>query len=123
MSALHGLARRVRGLVLNAHHQKAVRVFGVVLVLDLLAGLLFGVVDHCGFWNGLYFSIVTVTTVGFGDVTPQGWAAHVVAVAIMLLIIPTWTAVFSFFTTGLLASHVDEKTDQQTAELKGYMGP
>jgi Ion channel len=109
-----------RRTALNAHHKRAVRVFGVVLALDILAGVLFGATDRCGLWNGLYFAIVTVTTVGYGDVSPHGWAAHAVAVAVMLLIIPTWTAVFSFFTTGLLATHVDEKTDKQTEELKEH---
>jgi hypothetical protein len=106
---------------LNLHHQKAVRLLGIVVVLDVAGGAVFGAVDHCGLWNGLYFGVVTVTTVGYGDVTPHGWAAHIVALAIMVLIIPTWTAVFSFFTTGLMAEHVDAKTDRQTAELKEQM--
>lgn len=106
---------------MNVHHQRAALLFGIVIALDLLFGALFGVADHVGVWDGVYFGIVTVTTVGFGDVVPHGWAGHLIAVAIMLLILPLWSTVFSFITAGLTADHMDAKTDRQTAELKEHV--
>lgn len=91
------------------HHRRAARLFAAVIVLDLGLGALFGLAEHVGAWNGMYFAIVTVTTVGYGDITPHGWLPHLLAVAIMLLIVPLWSAVFSLVTTGLTADHVDKR--------------
>jgi hypothetical protein len=96
------------------HHRRAARLFGAVVVLDVALGAAFGATDHVGVWNGIYFGVVTVTTVGYGDILPHGWAAHVLAVAVMLLIIPLWSTVFSFITAGLTADHIDKRH----AELK-----
>ena len=104
------------------HHRRAAWLFSAVIVLDVAFGAVFGLADHVGAWNGVYFGFVTVTTVGYGDILPHGWAAHVLAVAIMLLILPLWSTVFSFVTAGLTADHIDARTDKQTAELKKHIG-
>jgi len=30
--------------------------------------------EHVSFGNSIYFSVVTITTLGYGDFTPQGWS-------------------------------------------------
>lgn len=108
---------------MNVHHRRAAGLFSAVIALDLAFGIAFGLADHVGAWNGVYFGFVTVTTVGYGDVLPHGWVPHVLAVAIMLLILPLWSTVFSFITAGLTADHIDTKTDKQTQEIKEHIGP
>jgi voltage-gated potassium channel Kch len=93
----------------NIHHKRAAVLFGSVLAAVVLLGAVFGAADHCGTWNGIYFGVTTVTTVGYGDVIPRGWAAHLLAVAIMILIIPLWTGAFSLVTTGFTADHIDTR--------------
>jgi hypothetical protein len=105
----------------NVHHTWAVRALAAVVLLDIGLGVAFGYADHYGVWNGVYFAVVTVTTVGYGDVVPHGWAAHAVALAIMVLILPLWTGVFSLFAAGLIANHVDQKTDRQTRDIKQHV--
>ena len=90
-------------------HRRAVQLFGVVTVLDQGLGALFGHVDGVGVLNGMYWAVVTVTTVGYGDITPHGWAPHLVAVAVMVLAIPLWTGAFGLVTSGFLAWHIDKK--------------
>lgn len=107
--------------VIHVHHQRAIRIFGIVIVLDLASGVAFGVSDHVGMWNGIYFSIVTVTTVGYGDVTPHGWLAHLLAVTIMFLVLPLWGAMFSYLTAGITAGHAEKMTEKQTEELKEHV--
>jgi voltage-gated potassium channel len=94
---------------LNGHQDRALCLFLAVIAADLAFGVLFGYADHDGPWDGMYFAITTVTTVGYGDVTPHGWGAHLVAVSIMLLVVPLWAGVFSLVTTGLTAAHVDRR--------------
>jgi voltage-gated potassium channel len=106
---------------MNVHHRRALQLFTVVFALDLLSGAGFGLADGVGVWNGIYFSIVTVTTVGYGDISPRGWLPHLLAVAIMFLILPLWGTVFSYITAGLTADHVDAKTDRQTHDIKQHV--
>ncbi|MBI1354252.1 MAG: hypothetical protein GC160_07895 [Acidobacteria bacterium] len=39
---------------------------------------------HNGFWGGLWWAIVTVTTVGYGDIAPQTAGGRILAVLLML---------------------------------------
>lgn len=96
---------------MNVHHKKALRVLAVTVVLDVALGAAFGYSTHTGFWHGVYCATGTATTVGC-DVDPQGWLSHVVSAIMMLTIIPLFASVFSFFTTGLTADHIDVRHEQ-----------
>jgi voltage-gated potassium channel len=86
--------------------------FSAVAVLVVTLGALYGTVTPVGPWDGMYFAVVTVTTVGYGDIVPRGWEAHLVALAIMVMIIPLWSAVFSLLTSGIVADHVDRRHEE-----------
>lgn len=103
------------------HHKRMTGLLALVAAMVAGLGALYGTVTPIGPWDGMYFAVVTVTTVGYGDIVPRGWEAHLVALAIMILIIPAWTGVFSLLTTGMLANHVDAKTDKQTEQIKEHI--
>jgi len=59
----------------------------VTILVVILGGILMRVLDHeeySSVWRGMWFSLQTVTTVGFGDVTPQRVEGRIVAAFIML---------------------------------------
>lgn len=101
---------------MNMHHRRAIWLFCLVVVLDQAFGVLFGYADHVGIFNGMYFAVTTVTTVGYGDIVPHGWAAHLVAVGIMILFVPLWASIFSLVAAGFVADHIDNKNDQSSRE-------
>ena len=56
-------------------------------VIVIASGLLMRVLDHREFPNiflGMWWAIQTVTTVGYGDVTPKALAGRIVAAIVML---------------------------------------
>jgi hypothetical protein len=77
------------------------------LLLALGFGLLFwfdrafewGLLDHSGGSGGalspFYFSVVTYTTLGFGDITPAGWQGELLVILEVIL---------GYTTLGLLLS-------------------
>lgn len=84
-----------------ARHRLALATIAAAILLDVALGLAFGAVDHVGPWNGLYFGLVTATTIGYGDVLPHGWLPHLLTATMALTVVPLWSASFSLFTAGL----------------------
>jgi voltage-gated potassium channel len=88
----------------HRHHKRAVVTITAAVLLDTALGLGFAAADHVSVPDDLWFSVVTATTVGYGDVVPHGWAAHLIAVTIMLSVIPLFAATFSLLTSGLTST-------------------
>lgn len=54
-----------------------------VLLGLLVAGALFGAVENLSMWDGVWWAVTTVTTVGDGTVTPQTVAGRIIGMAVM----------------------------------------
>jgi len=87
-------------------HRGAIITIASATVLDALGGVAFAAVEHLPVTTGLYWSVVTATTVGFGDVVPTSPTARLISVFVMLTVIPLFSATFSLFTAGLQAGHL-----------------
>ena len=78
---------------------------GVAFAVELAcAAWAFAVTSGVSYWTGLYFAVTTATTVGYGDVSPRGGAARLIAVLFMLTAIPLlgmiWTSVTGLHVKG-----------------------
>lgn len=111
---------RRKYLPLNHHYKRALIILAVTVVLDVVLGVLYGIDDHIGVWHGLYCATGTATSLGC-DVLPVDGAGYVLSFLMMLTILPLFSTIFSLVTTGLTASHVDEKTAEQTNAIKGHV--
>jgi len=59
----------------------------VTVVVVILGGILMRLLDreeYPSIWSGMWFALQTVTTVGYGDVTPERLEGRIVAAFIML---------------------------------------
>ena len=77
---------RVAQLARGAFSLEGVRYAGLLAVLTAFAGAhAFSVAENIPSSEGFYWAMSTMTTVGYGDVTPTTGSGQVIAVAVMLV--------------------------------------
>ena len=77
----------------------------VTAVIVLASGVLMRLLDHKEYpniWLGIWWAIQTVTTVGYGDVTPKSLPGRIVAGAVML----EGIALLAIVTAGVTSAFV-----------------
>jgi voltage-gated potassium channel len=91
----------------------------LVLLFVVVAGSAVARVDSedvGSIWDGIWWALVTVTRVGYGDVVPKSVAGRIVAAVVMLVGI----GFFALLTATVAATFVkqDERPDEMRAELR-----
>jgi voltage-gated potassium channel len=79
----------------------------VTVMVTIAAGVLMWALDHKEFpnvWLGLWWAVQTVTTVGYGDVTPENVKGRVLAALVMLTGIGFLTVVTASITAVFVES-------------------
>jgi voltage-gated potassium channel len=75
-------------------------------IVVVVGGILMRFLDHeeySNVWVGMWWAIQTVTTVGYGDVTPRATSGRIVAVLVMLEGIALLTIVIAAITSTFVA--------------------
>jgi voltage-gated potassium channel len=88
------------------------------VAFDLIGAVWFAAVEHLPVLTGIYWSITTATTVGYGDITPQTHTGRLIAVLVMLTVIPLFAATFSLLTTSLTTAHMSKLHDEAMAHIQ-----
>ena len=103
---------------------------GVIVVATTLVvvggGILIRVLDHHEYstvWVGMWWSLQTVTTVGYGDVTPKAVAGRLVGAFVMLegiafLAIVTAAITSTFVARAQSERAAAEQADEETEEAR-----
>jgi voltage-gated potassium channel len=108
------MVRRVLSRIINSNRNLTIT-FCLIIFSSATS---YSVSEKTTFLDALWWSIVTATTVGYGDAFPQGLLGKITAIALMLsmvlLIIPAITARMA---SGLIVNN-DAFTDIEQEELK-----
>lgn len=96
------------------------------VVIVVVSGVAIRGLDHheyTSIWEGMWWALQTVTTVGYGDVTPESVAGRFVAGAVMLagvaLVAIVTAAVTSSFVARVQAQRrAEDATDENLAEQR-----
>ena len=106
-------------LLLRVFNNKRLRtVLSLILIFIAFFGFIFFITepDVKSFSDGLWWALVTITTVGYGDITPLTSIGRLVASALMFLglgLIASLTAVIS---VKFIQSFVDHHTNDDVLE-------
>ena len=92
---------------------------GVIVVATAVVVTISGVAiraldsrEYSSIWEGMWWALQTVTTVGYGDVTPENVAGRFVAGAVML----AGVALVAIVTAAVTSSFVARAEEQRGAE-------
>jgi voltage-gated potassium channel len=84
-------------------------------VIVVVSGVAIRALDHreyASVWEGMWWALQTVTTVGYGDVTPESVSGRFVAGAVML----AGVALVAIVTAAVTSSFVARVQEQRRAE-------
>ena len=106
--ALYGsdLARLLRGFIRGLALSPIFALFTMTVLMGSLAyyAVEYGHSVH-SYFDALWFTIVTITTVGYGDIVPETVAGKALTMALMVIGIVLWSVTIAVFTTAA-ARHV-----------------
>ncbi|HET6870165.1 MAG TPA: potassium channel family protein [Solirubrobacteraceae bacterium] len=103
----------------------AVIIAGFTVVVTLGGGILERVFDHREYptlGKGLWFALQTVTTVGYGDVTPEQGIGRVIATVVMLAGIGFLAVITASVTATLVESSRRRFAGQEEADMERWVG-
>jgi voltage-gated potassium channel len=95
----------------------------VTLVVALAGGALMSVLDrdeYPNIWLGMWWALQTVTTVGYGDVTPENLSGRIVAVFVMLEGIAFIAILTSAVTSTFVTRALRERERAQAQDEEGH---
>ena len=88
-------------------------------VVVVVGGVLMRVLDHREYrniWVGMWWALQTVTTVGYGDVTPSRLSGRIIAAFVMLEGIAFLTIVIAAITSTFVARAAEEREIREAAD-------
>lgn len=83
----------------------------------LTASVLLSVIEGKSFFDAVWWSIVTMTTVGYGDIVPQDTISKLIAILLMLVGICTFGMVTSTITRFFTETERETKLDVLLAKI------
>ncbi len=70
------------------------------------AAVLFSITQRVSLFTGFYWAVVTVTTVGYGDVVPKTAGGRLLAIGTMITVLPLVGATFADWAASLTSLHL-----------------
>ena len=89
-----------------------------VIGMVCVAGVIMMISEHITFLDGLWWSIVTITTVGYGDIAPTSDAGRILAVILMVFGVGLIGSLTSTITAFFMNAHADEQNEFVSVSIR-----
>ncbi len=100
------LVRRLMKVKIRIRRSRFLGIAVVVGFLALVFSLLFMYFEGISFFNAFYWAVITMATIGYGDVTPLTEGGKVVAMIAAVAGISTFTALVSLLAESFISSSI-----------------
>jgi voltage-gated potassium channel len=89
---------------------------GLLLGVILLAAAVFSLVEKVSYLDGVWWAVVTATTVGYGDIAPETVGMRMVAVIVIVTGLLTVAVMTAAFAANIVASRLQAVNDTQAID-------
>lgn len=80
----------------------------LVVVVLLLGSIIFHHIEGWSYFDSFYFSVITLTTIGYGDFTPQTTLGKII------------TMIYVFLGLGVILGFINYVSDKEVRRLKNH---
>ena len=95
------------------------RLFGAILVILIAIGTVgFRIIEDWTWVQSFYFTVSTLTTVGYGDLVPTSDGSRLAASIFMLFGILAFITLLSLLESRFFGNHASKKTPEEQAEAE-----
>ncbi|MEN8200377.1 MAG: ion channel [Thermodesulfobacteriota bacterium] len=116
------MGKRLKQLFRFLERENVLHLFGVILIIILISGFLISILEpELSFASGIWWSIVTLTTVGYGDISPSTPGGRALAVLIMFFGIGLLGMLSASLATMLIRRRMKEDRGMCTSKVGNHI--
>ncbi len=114
------VVRRLLKVRAKVSRNRLIQIALVVLLLALLFAALFMYFEGVEFYTAFYWAVITMATIGYGDITPQTQAGRAVAMVAAVAGISTFTALVSVLAEYFISSSLRRMMGMHRVRYSGH---
>ncbi|NJE04262.1 TrkA family potassium uptake protein [Thermococcus sp. MV11] len=114
------LVRKLLKVKIKIGRNRLLQIAMAVLLLALLFASLFAYFEGLDFYTAFYWAVITMATIGYGDVTPQTSAGRAVAMVAAVAGISTFTALVSILAEYFISSSLRRMMGMHRVKYSGH---
>ncbi|WP_297508373.1 ion channel [Thermococcus sp.] len=114
------VVRKLLRMGIRVRRSRVIQIALAVLMLAVVFAILFERFEGVDFFTAFYWAVITMATIGYGDVTPQTTAGRVVAMIASVAGISTFTALVSILAEYVISSSIRRMMGMHRIGYEGH---
>ena len=116
------MGKKLRKLYVFLKRENVIHLLSIIMVIVLCSGYLIAIFEpDISFAGGIWWSIVTLTTVGYGDISPSTGEGRILAILIMFFGIGLLGILSASLASMLITVRIKENKGMGTANVNNHI--